>query len=40
MKGPGGTEFSGWWLIALVMGLALLIGLIPHAPDLQYRGHP
>jgi len=40
MKGPGGIEFSGWWLIALVMALALLTAFIPHAQDLQYRGHP
>lgn len=37
MKGPGGREFSGWWLIVAVLVLAAILGFLPHAPDLQYQ---
>ena len=26
-----------WWLIIAVMVMVLIIGFLPHAPDLQYR---
>jgi hypothetical protein len=38
MKGPGGREFSGWWLLIGVLLLVVLLSFLPHAPDLQYRG--
>jgi len=37
MKGPGGREFSGWWLVAAVLALAAILSFLPHAPDLQYQ---
>lgn len=37
MKGPGGREFSGWWLLVAVLVLVAIISFLPHAPDLQYR---
>jgi hypothetical protein len=37
MKGPGGREIKGWWLVVAVLVLVLILGFLPHAPDLQYR---
>lgn len=37
MKGPGGREFSGWWLIVAVFVLFAILSFLPHAPDLQYQ---
>jgi hypothetical protein len=38
VKGPYGTEFSGWWLVLAVILMAAVISFLPHAPDLQYTG--
>lgn len=40
MKGPYGSEFSGWWLLLAVVAAVVVIAFIPHAPDLQYNGKP
>jgi len=37
MKGPGGREFSGWWLLVAVLVLFAIVSFLPHAPDLQYQ---
>jgi len=37
MKGPGGREISGWWLLIAVVVMMAILSFLPHAPDLQYR---
>jgi hypothetical protein len=38
MRGPGGREISGWWLVAAVLVLAAILSFLPHAPSQQYIG--
>ena len=37
MKGPGGREIPGWWLVVAVLVLVAILSFLPHAPDLQHR---
>jgi len=37
MRLPNGKEVSGWWLVVAVLVMVLILGFLPHAPDLQYR---
>lgn len=38
MKGPGGREISGRWLIVAVLVLVAILSFLPHAPSQQYMG--
>jgi len=37
MKGPGGKEFSGWWLVVAVLVLVAILSFLPHTADMQYQ---
>jgi len=37
MKGPGGREISGWWLVVAILVLVAILSFLPHTPNMQYE---
>ncbi len=36
MKLPNGRHVNGWWVALAILLMVFLLGLIPHATDMQW----